>query len=292
MPIRVSQRIVELQAKFVEAQGSAGYPDPSLISTTEADLKWLKKIRDAQLSRFARLVKLEWQQANTRLQLTLLNRQRRRLDAERSNVRDEEGLHIEQLLYYLSKDTSYFSNGLATNVFQLYKELRLTDKAILSLRAGESAVEGDGQPTRKREFAEWRRDRLESASTTLIAFANQKLIEQRFRRVQQAISVAGVLLVLGAGSFAVAPQLARVQSIGITQPTAVNITILKYGDCPMDTNLGGVAVGGDWDSPIVNIKQRVAKCPIGSVTFKTGEAVITPVLPSASPAPTALSTPR
>ena len=165
----------------------------------------------------------------------------------------DEDLRVRELIHYLNRDTFYLTQGLASTVNQLYFSLVETDKEILSLRgeilgedegtaeeeaeapaptespvlvgtAKESALDGltraDGSIALL-EKAEWRRDRLESATRVIISFRNQKLLEQRFHKLMIAIFFGGAVVALGAGAFAASPKLGKPQPILITQPTQV-----------------------------------------------------------------------
>lgn len=130
------------------------------------------------------------------------------------------------------------------------------------------------------EKADWRREGLESAMTIIIAFANQNLLEQRFRKLVTAIIVGGLVVAVGAGAFAVAPKFSKSQPLSITQPTRVTITIESFGLgslCPPGTLLQGVAVGGTWDAPVV-VTEKSGACPAQRVTLDHGQAIALPVL--------------
>jgi hypothetical protein len=146
----------------------------------------------------------------------------------------------------------------------------------------------DGQALLRK--ADWRRERLESAMGVIIAFANQKLLEQRFQKLIHAIVIGGGVVALGAGAFAVAPKWEEPQPLSITQPTQVTVRVVGNGLgslCPPDTLLKGVAVGGTWDKPIV-VTEKAGTCPAQQVTLDHGQAIAEPVL---VPSPSASATP-
>ena len=126
----------------------------------------------------------------------------------------------------------------------------------------------------------------------LIYFANQRLLEKRFRKLLTAILYGGIMVAVGAGSFAVAPQLGKPQPLSITQPTQVTVTVASIGMdglCPRGTVLHGVAIGGTWQDPIV-VTEATGRCPAQQLTVDHGQAVVVPVLgssPSASATPPA-----
>ena len=225
-----------------------------------------------------------------------------------------EDLQIDELLYYLNQDAFFFTQGLAVNITELYRALRGTYVEILSIRGEKigreeedanaeegveeisspilsslpmsetsSGTEGSTQVSDSQgllEKAEWRRDRLESAMGVVISFANQRLLERRFRKLIFAILFGGAVVALGAGAFAVAPEIGGQQPLSITQPTRVTITVVGNGLgelCPRGTQLQGVAVGGTWEEPIV-VTEKAGICPAQQVTLNPGQAVAVPVL--------------
>lgn len=116
--------------------------------------------------------------------------------------------------------------------------------------------------------------------SVIIAFANQRLLEHRFRRLTFAILFGGAIVALGAGAFAVAPNIGKPQPLLITQPTRVTIRVVGNGLgklCPPDTLLQGVAVGGTWEKPIV-VTEKAGTCPAQRVTLDRGQAIAVPVL--------------
>lgn len=200
----------------------------------------------------------------------------------------DEDLRIGELISYLNQDTFYFTQGLAVDINQLYRLLKEADEHILSLRGETSGEDEDAEPASadfskaKLEKAEWRRDRLESATRVIIVFANQKLLEQRFRKLLVAIFFGGAIVALGAGAFAAAPKLSRTQNISITQPTRVTIRVIGNGLgklCPPGTLLQGVAVGGNWEEPLV-VTEQAGACPAQQMTLDHSQAIAVPVLGS------------
>lgn len=221
-----------------------------------------------------------------------------------------EGLRIEALIRYLNTDTFYFTQGLAEDIPGLDVVLRDADIKILDLRgeliAGGSTIKTPGVDRLKLQElapskgpspdnqvalveAEWRQGRLEAAMAVLVAFANQKLLEQRFRKLLSAILYGGIVIAFGVGAFVVAPKLDKPQGLSITQPTQVSMKVVKGlgKSCTPGTLLQGIAVGGTWDEPVVVTEEKDG-CPAQEVTLNKGQAVAVPVLgsaPSASTAP-------
>lgn len=207
----------------------------------------------------------------------------------------DEGVRIRDLINYLNSDSFYFTQGLAANIYELNDKLRRTDKNIIRLRGeladerplfGDPAHASDSHASAQAQLTEaaWRQDRLESAMNVLIIFANQMLLERRFRKLISAISLGGAVVALGVGAFVVAPKLGNPQPLSITQPTQVTIRVLKGlgQSCTPGTLLQGVAVGGTWDEPIV-VTQGKDGCPAQEVTLNKGQAVAVPLFaPSSS----------
>lgn len=209
----------------------------------------------------------------------------------------DEDLRIDELISYLNVDTFFFTQGLAANINQLSRELRSTDKEILSLRGqragtvqdqdedlreGEDAG-GSFQDSDRRallEKADWRREHLESAMVVLIAFANQRLLERRFRKLLLAIRFGGAVVVIGAAAFAAAPKLGEPQPLSIGQPIPVTITVVGNHlgkSCPPNTVLRGVAIGGTWEQPIV-VTEKAGACPAQQATIDHDQAIVVPVV--------------
>lgn len=224
----------------------------------------------------------------------------------------DEDLRVGELITYLNQDTFYFTQGLAVDINQVYYALKETDKEILALRGqvvggdeGKASLPVPAKEVATRELAhgddsesmlekaEWRRVRLEDATRVLIAFANQRLLEKRFRKLIYAVIFGGAVVFLGAGAFAAAPNFGTPQPISITQPTRVTIMVIGNGLgqlCPPGTLLQGVAVGGTWEEPIV-VTERAGQCPAQQVTLDHKQAVAVPVLGS-SPSADATPSPQ
>jgi hypothetical protein len=213
----------------------------------------------------------------------------------------DEGVRIRDLINYLNSDSFYFTQGLAGTIYELNDKLRKADRNVIRFReelasgrppSGDPAHASDRHASAQAQLteAEWRQNRLESAMNVLIIFANQMLLEQRFRKLISAISFGGAVVTLGVGAFVVAPKLGNPQPLLITQPTQVTIRVLKGlgQSCTPGTLLQGVAVGGTWDEPIV-VTQGKDGCPAQEMTLNKGQAVAVPVVepsPSASATPT------
>jgi hypothetical protein len=205
-----------------------------------------------------------------------------------------EDMRIDELINYLNQDTFFFTQGLAANINDLSYALRETDKEILSIRGerigGKEALPKPPSPAPPElkasdrqtllEKADWRRERLESAMGVTVAFANQRLLEQRFRKLIHSILFGGAVVALGAGAFAVAPKIGKPAPLSITQPTRVTVRVVGNNlgkSCPPGTLLQGVAVGGTWQEPIV-VTEEAGSCPAQQVTLNPGQAIAVPVL--------------
>jgi hypothetical protein len=212
----------------------------------------------------------------------------------------DEGVRIRDLINHLNQDSFYFTQGLAKDTQDLNQALRETDEDILRLRgglisgpppAGGPVHPGESRASAQAQLAEaeWRQERLESAMNVLIAFANQMLLEQRFRKLLSTIFYGGAVIVIGVGAFVVAPKLGTPQALSVTQPIQVTIRVIKGlgPSCKPGTLLQGVAVGGTWDKPVVVTEEKDG-CPAKEMTLDDGQAVAVPVL---GPSPSASATP-
>jgi hypothetical protein len=207
-----------------------------------------------------------------------------------------EGVTIAELIRYLERDAIVFSNGLAADIPELYRRLRETDEEIMRLH-GEtpSQIAGEGRqehvlppeaPNAALVKAEWRLAKLETAAGTLIAFANQRIIEHRFDILKWAVRGGGIAVAVGVGLFAVAPKVAESRPLNVNRPTAVRIVVERpetFGSDCVATRLAGVALGGTWTRPIV-VSEPTESCPTKRLTLtrKTGFA-IPRVAPDTSP---------
>jgi hypothetical protein len=227
-----------------------------------------------------------------------------RISQARIHIAESEGIRIDDMLNYLDIETRFFSNGLARSLPELWERIDITDKEILSLRAGQSA-EADsarvprrtygrigkmrtGSPRRQPatepkpvdvlEWPEWRQSHLEAAAGQLIAFANQKLMEHKFTRLKRAVRIGGIAVAVGVGSFVLAPNFSTGTPLAITQPTPVSIRIISdkfAAGCPSGMLLQGVAVGGTWEKPIVATEAQ-GSCGARQVTLDSRQAIAVP----------------
>src|SRR5712691_2046997 len=187
-----------------------------------------------------------------------------------------EGVRIEEMLHELKRDTLFFSYGIAKDIPDLSEQLENTDRDILVLRgervprAEELPLSEPGQSEKVAAVAgeiralgwlEWRQNCLELATSQLIAFANQKLIEHKFNQLKIAVQIGGLAVVVGVGCFVAAPKFAKMTPLPIMRTTPVSIRVVgnKFGaGCPSGTLLQGVAIGGTWTNPIVVTKTNGA----------------------------------
>jgi hypothetical protein len=101
---------------------------------------------------------------------------------------------------------------------------------------------------------EWRAVQLEGAASQLIAFANQRVIEQRFRALRRSVQYGGIAVLVGVGLFALAPKWAQPSPLAVASPTRVTVVVKipnKFGPACTSAQLSGIAIGGTWDEPIV-----------------------------------------
>jgi hypothetical protein len=139
------------------------------------------------------------------------------------------------------------------------------------------------------EKATWRQGRLEAAAGGIVSFANQRLMEHRFRKLTLAIMAWGLVIALGVGAFAVAPKFAEPRVLPVTQPTrvVVHLTGDNFGPgCPTGLVLQGAVVGGTWEEPIVVTETR-GDCVGRRVTLRSDStvAVVVPLPASSSSTP-------
>jgi hypothetical protein len=204
-----------------------------------------------------------------------------------------EGVRVDLMLDYLDRDTFFFSNGLATNIIELYDRLENTDVQVLFLRGdrpspkewsgrdpGEVLAELVDPGPGSLNQAEWRLDRLEAATGQIIAFANQRVMEHRFERLKRAVIVGGLGVAAGVALFVVAPKLAVEQALDVTKLTPVSVRLVAASDafgpnCPVGSLLTGVAVGGTWDEPIV-ATDRTDQCDARQLALSTETAIVVP----------------
>jgi hypothetical protein len=209
-----------------------------------------------------------------------------------------EGVRIADLIRYLERDALIFSSGLAAHIPELYGRLRETEDEVIDLRrdtpaqvtldaradnrpaATASAADDSSAADKSKaglEEAAWRLAVLETAAGTLIAFANQKIIERKFGALKWSVRIGGILVAVGVGLFVVAPKVAEPRAVTVNKPTAVTLIAKpgkKFGsDCDA-ARLAGVAVGGTFAEPIV-LTSGTSDCPARriTVTASTGYAV-------------------
>lgn len=222
----------------------------------------------------------------------ILSLTRRGLRAVRVRYEKSEGVRIAGLIRYLERDALIFSSGLAADIPELYRRLRETEDEVITLRretpaqatlyarertkpADTSSAVGDRKEGL--EEAAWRLGALEMAAGTLIAFANQRIMERRFDALKWNVRIGGILVAVGVGLFVVAPKVAEPRTLTVNKPTSVTVIAnpgKSFGsDCDTET-LEGVAVGGTFTEPIV-VTSGTSTCPARrlTVTESTGFAV-------------------
>jgi hypothetical protein len=207
-----------------------------------------------------------------------------------------EGVQIAELKDYLEEDAIVFSNGLAGTINGLYDLIARTDREILLLR-GETPWSPD-QPSKARAArplvgkdsadalsqAAWRSTVLATAAGTLIAFANQKIIEHRFQQLKWAVRVGGAAVAIGVGLFALAPKVAQPKPLAVDTPTNVTIVVKRpkvFGKGCTDMQLSGVALGGSWSRPII-VTRPTSSCPSKRLTLTARTGFAVPVISSSS----------
>jgi hypothetical protein len=209
---------------------------------------------------------------------------------------DREGVRIADLIRYLDRDAIVLSNGLAADIPELYSRIEGTDQEILQLLDERPSQAWVAKPTVTLDFAtaktglekaSWRLDKLETAAGTIIAFANQRLIERRFSGLKWSVRVGGILVAVGVGLFALAPKKAEPKALDVDEPTTVSIVVHKpkaFGpDCAAE-RLSGVAVGGSWSRPIV-VTEPTASCPGRRLTLDKSTGLAVPQTKSSASGP-------
>jgi hypothetical protein len=219
----------------------------------------------------------------------------------------QSGVRVKEMIDYLEEDAVIFSNFLAAKIPELYSRIGETDKEILRLRGEQPALSeraekaqampaaahpsepdaqgegGLGGPSSLRlgrlAEAEWRAARLGTAAAQLIAFANQKVIEQRFRVLRLSVRYGGAAVIIGVSVFALAPKWAQPSPLLVGKPTKVTIVVKapgKFGrDCHI-AQLSGVAIGGSWDKPVV-VSEPSGGCQATRLVLKSSIGLAIPV---------------
>jgi hypothetical protein len=132
--------------------------------------------------------------------------------------------------------------------------------------------------------AEWRAGQLEAASSQLIAFANQRVIERRFRVLRRSVQLGGIAVLIGVGAFALAPKFAQPSPLAVAKPTQVTIFVKlpsKFGPTCTAAQLNGIAIGGDWDEPVV-VTDASKGCRVTKLDLLSKIGIAIPVITSSS----------
>lgn len=209
------------------------------------------------------------------------------------------GARIAGMVRYLDRDAAILSNGLASDIPELYDRIQVTDQEVL-IRRGDKptsrceprwvgeTVKDSGE---RLEQAEWRISRLDAAAGQLIAFANQRLIEDKFSNLKRSVQMGGLLVALGVGLFVAAPKFAAPREVAVDKPTSVTILVndpTKFGvNCTLQ-RLSAVAFGGTWEEPVV-VTEPAGDCQAKRVKLTPNIGVAVPVAdtaPAPSPQPT------
>lgn len=210
---------------------------------------------------------------------------RRMLRPVRIRLAKEYGIRNAEMIEFLEKDAVIFTNYLAATIPELYGLIQQTDREILERRGEVAALSKrssqSARPAGKsRRLAdlEWRAAQLKMGAGQLIAFANQLVVERRFQALKRAVQYGGAAVLAGVGAFALAPKLAQERPLQITAPTKVVIVVKKpaaFGKQCTVSRLDGVAIGGNWDEPLV-ITTAAGNCGVTRLVLTSNIGLATP----------------
>jgi hypothetical protein len=215
----------------------------------------------------------------------------RRLQPWRMRLFERDLIEANNMVVYLQTDILILSNFLAGSIAELQRRIRATDKEILRIR-GETPA--DDEPleetpaTPKEQIAEveWRAGQLETAAGQLIAFANQRVIERKFQALKRAVQCGGIAVLVGVALFALAPKWAQPTPLAVGAPTKVTVMVKTpsaFGPACAAAQLNGIALGGNWNEPIV-ITEASKGCRATKLTLMSEIGFAVPVI-AASPSP-------
>ncbi len=285
----------------------------AVLSAGYTTLGQLADLYDPEVQR--KESELEWQERDAELEQSMAQAPRLRrwwlrvhlgyrkvLRPMRIHFAKENGIRVAAMISFLERDAVLFTSFLAATIPELYGLIRATDKEVLELRgevpalrertAGISSPMPEhveqpsgskskpapaAKPTSLAEV-EWRALQLKIGAGQLVAFANQHVVEQRFRVLKSSVQYGGAAVLAGVALFALAPKLAQERPLSVTAPTKIHITVKQPGkfgrSCTM-RELTGVAIGGSWDEPIV-ITDAAAGCPVTRLVLKSSIGLAIP----------------
>jgi hypothetical protein len=190
------------------------------------------------------------------------------------------GIPLDQFVNSMDTELKVLSRGETDDVSDLYGKLMNSYDALRGLRNGQLAVTVSGQGYTKQDvpLLTERAGALELAAQQLISFSNQRVAEASFKRLKKRVVLGGGILAVGAALFALASTAGH--PVAVTMPTAVVIypaqgTTAFGKDCTA-TSLDGVAIGGDWERPVVTFGSS-PNCPSHRLTVTGDIGVVVPV---------------
>jgi hypothetical protein len=128
-------------------------------------------------------------------------------------------------------------------------------------------------------------ERLQDAARTVVDFANYDTARRNFATLTRRLLVAGLVAAAGIGDYAYWVSRDEPPSLRVTSPTPVTMSLPEGSDeaeglganCDVG-NMSGVAVGGEWERPIVvtvptdGCEARRFEVPEGAIVIPVEES--------------------
>jgi hypothetical protein len=187
------------------------------------------------------------------------------------------GIPLDQFVKSMDTELKILSQGAADNVSDLYDQLNKAYDVMRHLRDGKRIVSGKYYTgTDMLQLLETV-DALELSAQQLISFSNQRVAEASFRRLKERVIEGGAMLAVGAVLFALASTWS--QPLTVTGPTSVVVYPAQgttaFGKNCSAKSLQGVAIGGDWEAPVVAIASH-PNCPSTRLTITRKIGIVVP----------------
>jgi hypothetical protein len=194
------------------------------------------------------------------------------------NLKPLAGIPLDQFVKSMDTELKILSQGAAYDVSNLYKQLMNSYNIMDALRDGKRRTSGKYYTSADMLLLLENVDALEVAAQRLISFSNQRVAEASFRQLKARVIQGGALLAVGAALFAVASTWAH--PLTVTKPTQVVVypahgTRVFGKNCPT-TSLHGVAIGGDWQAPVVTIPSYPG-CASTRLTITRNIGIVVPM---------------
>lgn len=188
------------------------------------------------------------------------------------------GIPLDQFVNSMDTELIVLSQGAADNVSDLYKQLMTSYDIMDKLRDGKRRISGKYYTGADMLLLLENVDALELAAQRLISFSNQRVAEASFKQLKSRVVQGGALLAVGAALFALASTWSH--PLSITGPTPVVVYPAHgskaFGENCSATSLHGVAIGGDWEAPVVTIASYPG-CPSTRLTVTRDIGIVVPV---------------